>query len=97
MKSKSKCPGVANTLSADSKVKESSVKDVAPGDRGLPVVCEGMEAWQTIGLGDAVIRGLHECGFKEPTPVQQQAIPLTLQSSGDVIGAAETVRTAAIL
>ena len=52
---------------------------------------EGMEAWQAIGVSLSVIRGLKDCGFKEPTPVQAQAIPVTLKSSGDIVGAAETV------
>lgn len=50
-----------------------------------------MEAWQVIGLSGPVIRGLYDCGFKKPTPVQMQAIPVTMKTEGDVIGAAETV------
>ena len=50
-----------------------------------------MEAWQEIGVSTAILKGLFDCGFKKPTPVQSQAIPVTMETDSDIIGAAETV------
>ena len=50
-----------------------------------------MDAWQMLGISFPIIRGLHKCGFKKPTPVQMQAIPMTMKTDSDIVGAAETV------
>lgn len=44
-----------------------------------------------LGVSAPIIRGLHDCGFKDPTPVQAQAIPVSMETESDIIGAAETV------
>ena len=45
--------------------------------------------FQKMGLSDAVIRALEEAGFSEPTPIQEQVIPLQI-GHNDVIGQAQT-------
>ena len=50
-----------------------------------------MEEWEWLGVPSPLIRGLSDLGFRVPTPVQKEAIAVTLKTSGDVIGAAETV------
>ena len=51
-----------------------------------------------LGLGDAQLRACEALGFKTPTPIQQQAIPVVL-AGNDLIGCAETGtgKTAAFL
>ena len=52
----------------------------------------GMEAWQEMGVPLPIIRALKDLGFTSPTEIQQQAIPVAMNTTRDVIGAAETVR-----
>ncbi len=52
----------------------------------------GMEEWEWLGVPAPLIRSLYELGFKVPTPIQKQAIPVTVKTENDIIGAAETVR-----
>ena len=51
-----------------------------------------------LGLEAALVRGCESLGYTEPTPIQQQAIPVVLSGS-DLIGCAETGtgKTAAFL
>jgi ATP-dependent RNA helicase RhlE len=51
-----------------------------------------------LGLGDAQLRSCESLGYTEPTPIQEQAIPVVL-SGRDMIGCAETGtgKTAAFL
>ena len=51
-----------------------------------------MEAWHQLCVPVPIIRALSELGFTAPTDIQQQAIPIAMVGSRDVIGAAETVR-----
>ena len=51
-----------------------------------------MEAWHQLCVPVPIIRALSELGFIAPTDIQRQAIPVAMEGSRDVIGAAETVR-----
>ncbi len=42
-----------------------------------------------LGLDDALVRGVAEMGYTEPTPLQEKAIPLGLEGR-DIIGCAQT-------
>jgi superfamily II DNA/RNA helicase len=42
-----------------------------------------------LGLGPEVLRAVEDAGYTQPTPIQQQAIPLVLQGH-DVLGCAQT-------
>ncbi|HEY5219549.1 MAG TPA: DEAD/DEAH box helicase [Gemmatimonadaceae bacterium] len=42
-----------------------------------------------LGLSEPVLRAVHDAGYKEPTPIQAQAIPLVLQGR-DIMGLAQT-------
>src|SRR5665647_238247 len=42
-----------------------------------------------LGLSDQIIEALDELGYKQPTPIQEQAIPALL-AGADVIGQAQT-------
>jgi ATP-dependent RNA helicase RhlE len=46
-------------------------------------------AFSRLGLSDAMAYAVQQMGYVEPTPIQQQAIPLVL-SGRDVIGSAQT-------
>jgi ATP-dependent RNA helicase DeaD len=43
-----------------------------------------------LGVGEKALRAIDELGFKEPTPVQQQAIPVLLSNERDFVGLAQT-------
>jgi superfamily II DNA/RNA helicase len=42
-----------------------------------------------LGLSDNVLRAVHDAGYRDPTPIQQQAIPYVLMGR-DVLGVAQT-------
>lgn len=48
-----------------------------------------MEQFKKLGISDVTIRALSDMGFEEPTPIQEQAIPLLLEGK-DLLGQAQT-------
>lgn len=49
-----------------------------------------MEKFKELGLSEATLKALEAKGFEEPSPIQQQTIPLLLEGEVDVIGQAQT-------
>lgn len=49
-----------------------------------------MSGFEEMGLSPEILRAIVEMGFVNPTPIQQQIIPLLLEDSGDLIGLAQT-------
>jgi superfamily II DNA/RNA helicase len=45
--------------------------------------------FKDLGLSEAVLRSIEEAGYKNPTPIQEQAIPV-IQMCRDVLGLAQT-------
>ena len=45
--------------------------------------------FEHFGLSEEVLHGIRECGFKLPSPIQVQAIPIILEGK-DMIGQAHT-------
>lgn len=45
--------------------------------------------FQDLGIIEPILRALHEEGYRTPTPIQQQAIPIVLQGK-DLLGVAQT-------
>jgi ATP-dependent RNA helicase RhlE len=45
--------------------------------------------FDSFGLAEPILRAVHELGYREPTPIQAQAIPIVLEGR-DVMGAAQT-------
>ena len=43
-----------------------------------------------LGLSPETLQSIESLGFKEPTPIQEKAIPLLLQGERDVVGLAST-------
>lgn len=50
---------------------------------------EQQTTFADLGLGDALLKALDQVGYKHPTPIQEQAIPVVLMGR-DVIGVAQT-------
>ena len=59
---------------------EHEVQRDVPGDSG---------SFESLGLSEKVLRAVRDAGYRTPTPIQQQAIPLILNGR-DVIGLAQT-------
>jgi len=49
-----------------------------------------LEKFRELGLGEETLKALAAKGFEEPTPIQQQTIPMLLEGKLDVIGQAQT-------
>jgi len=49
-----------------------------------------MELWIPFNIHPLLLRGLHSCGFKSPTPIQNNSIQVAIRDRKDIIGAAET-------
>ncbi|MFN0257372.1 DEAD/DEAH box helicase [Pedobacter ureilyticus] len=43
-----------------------------------------------LGISDDVVNAVKELGFENPTPIQEQAIPVLLEGSNDFVGLAQT-------
>ena len=48
-----------------------------------------MNTFETFGLHADILKAVTEAGFKEPSPVQEQAIPLVLKGF-DIVAQAQT-------
>ena len=49
-----------------------------------------METFEELGLNENLLKAVEELGFTQPTPIQQQAIPVLLSGTKDLIGLAQT-------
>lgn len=49
-----------------------------------------MTTFESLGIEEALLQSLEQIGFKTPTPIQEQAIPVLLQGTKDFIGLAQT-------
>ena len=49
-----------------------------------------MNAFEALGLNETLVQSIEALGFTEPTPIQQQAIPVLLSGTTDFVGLAQT-------
>jgi ATP-dependent RNA helicase DeaD len=49
-----------------------------------------MNSFEQLGVDAEVIRAISELGFENPTPIQQQAIPVLITGTRDFVGLAQT-------
>lgn len=49
-----------------------------------------MVTFESLGIEEGLLQSLQQIGFKTPTPIQEQAIPVLLQGTKDFIGLAQT-------
>jgi len=49
-----------------------------------------MNAFETLGLNEHLVKSVTELGFENPTPIQEQAIPVLLLGTTDFVGLAQT-------
>ncbi len=47
--------------------------------------------WKTLFIPDDILKAVEELGFDEPTPIQQQVLPIALRDYVDILGSAPTV------
>ncbi len=45
--------------------------------------------FENLGLSETILRGVKEAGFTEPSPIQQEAIPIVLEGH-DMVAQAQT-------
>lgn len=51
---------------------------------------EKLEKFAAMGLSENILKALEAKGFEEPSPIQEQTIPLLLNGDSDLIGQAQT-------
>lgn len=49
-----------------------------------------MATFEALGLNEKILKGVTDLGFTEPTAIQEQAIPVLLSGTRDLIGLAQT-------
>ncbi|MFM8473200.1 MAG: DEAD/DEAH box helicase [Candidatus Kapaibacterium sp.] len=49
-----------------------------------------MNPFESLGIGQTLIRAISERGFTNPTPIQEQTVPLLLSMETDFVGLAQT-------
>ena len=49
-----------------------------------------MSTFEVLGLQENLLRSIEELGFTQPTPIQENAIPVLLSGTKDLIGLAQT-------
>jgi len=49
-----------------------------------------MNAFEALGLNENIVKSITDLGFTEPTPIQQQAVPVLLSGTMDFVGLAQT-------
>ncbi|MEN9570496.1 MAG: hypothetical protein RL172_1727 [Bacteroidota bacterium] len=49
-----------------------------------------MNGFEALGLKDELLQAITELGFENPTPIQEQAIPVLLSGTTDFVGLAQT-------
>jgi ATP-dependent RNA helicase DeaD len=49
-----------------------------------------MNAFEALGLNEHIVAAVTDLGFTEPTPIQQQAIPVLIAGTKDFVGLAQT-------
>jgi ATP-dependent RNA helicase DeaD len=49
-----------------------------------------MNGFEALGLNEHIVRSVTDLGFTEPTPIQQQAIPILIEGTTDFVGLAQT-------
>lgn len=49
-----------------------------------------MNAFEALGLNDLLVQAITDLGFENPTPIQEQAIPVLLSGTTDFVGLAQT-------
>lgn len=54
-----------------------------------PLMSDSPLTFNDFGLAEPIVRAVTELGYREPTPIQEQAIPVVM-SGKDVMGAAQT-------
>ena len=47
-------------------------------------------SFEALGIEASLLEGIHSLGFKEPTPIQEKAIPILLSGTKDFVGLAQT-------
>ncbi len=49
-----------------------------------------MKSFDALGLSGQLVEAIRQMGFENPTPIQEQAIPILLQGKTDLVGLAQT-------
>lgn len=49
-----------------------------------------MTTFEALGLKTEILQSITELGFENPTPIQEQAIPVLLSGTTDFVGLAQT-------
>lgn len=50
-----------------------------------------MSSWSDLMLPKALLKGLYEKGFYEPTAIQKLVVPEAIKNKSNIIGTAQTV------
>ncbi|KAF2097697.1 ATP-dependent rRNA helicase RRP3 [Rhizodiscina lignyota] len=74
-------------LNGESSISPLSTKDASPATESTPQ--NGQKSFADLGVMDSLCEACESLGYKNPTPIQAEAIPVALEGR-DLIGVAET-------
>ena len=78
----------ASATTADAPVQAEPTAPPEPA-RTAPEAATVPDGFAALGLSDEILRAIAEMGYRDPTPIQAQAIPVVLMGR-DVLGVAQT-------
>jgi superfamily II DNA/RNA helicase len=92
-------PAAVDAPAVEAAQAEAAQAEVGPAEAAVApvgaseIVVDGEAAVRTVfadlGLSEPILRAIEEMGYKHPTPIQEQAIPIVLMGR-DVMGVAQT-------
>ena len=86
-----------NDVDAEEKMRGVNVETGSKVDAvSTDNVALNMEDWAPLGVHALIVKALKSLGFRSPTSIQREVVPLAIHERCDIVGAAETVSIHAI-
>ncbi|VDO09263.1 unnamed protein product [Rodentolepis nana] len=65
-------------------------RKIDPGETKTDSGITTNEMWSSLNIHEDILKAINELKFDEPTPIQQQVLPLAIRDHSDILGSAPT-------